>query len=52
MLKIELSLQEIQIIVQAIHEVPMPYKLSAPLLQKLESQVQPQLKEDDGDKTD
>ena len=54
MLKLELTLQEIQVIVQALHEIPLPYKFSAPLLQKIEGQVQPQLapKEEDGNPTD
>lgn len=51
MLKLELTLQEIQIIAQCLHEAP--YKVAAPLLQKIDSQVQPQLKgEEDGNPTD
>jgi hypothetical protein len=55
MLKIELTLQEIQVIVQALHEIPLPYKFSAPLLQKIEDQVKPQLApkgEEDGNAPD
>ena len=50
----ELTLQEIQAIVYGLQETPMPYKLSAPLLQKIEKQVNDQMKppeEEDG-KTD
>lgn len=46
MLKFEFTLQEIQMIAQALHEIP--YKIAAPLLQKIDSQAQPQLKADDG----
>jgi len=46
MLKFEFSLQEIQLIAQALHEIP--YKIAAPLLQKIDSQAQPQLKAEDG----
>ena len=40
----ELNLQEIQAIVHALHETPLPYKFVAPLLQKIETQVNSQLK--------
>ena len=49
MLKFEFSLQEIQLIAQALHEIP--YKIAAPLLQKIDSQAQPQLKAEDGNDT-
>ena len=49
MLKFEFSVQEIQIIAQALHEIP--YKIAAPLLQKIDSQAQPQLKAEDGNDT-
>ena len=50
----ELTLQEIQAIVHGLHETALPYKLTAPLLQKIESQVTHQMKppEEQNDKTD
>jgi len=42
MIKLEFTLQELQIISQALHE--MPYKFAAPILQKIDQQAQPQLK--------
>ena len=48
-MKFELELQEIQLIAQALHEIP--YKFAAPLLQKIDSQAQPQLKAEDGSDT-
>jgi len=39
-----LNMQEIQAIVAGLHETPLPYKLVAPLLQKIEKQVNDQLK--------
>lgn len=43
-IKLEFSLQEVQVISQALHEIP--YKFAAPILQKIDSQAQPQLKEE------
>ena len=40
----DLNLQEIQAIVHGLHEAHLPYKLVAPLLQKIETQVNSQLK--------
>jgi hypothetical protein len=40
-IKLEFSIQELQIISQALHEVP--YKFAAPILQKIDQQAQPQL---------
>lgn len=51
MLKLELTLQEIQAIAGVLHE--MPYKIAAPILQKIDAQVQPQLKgEENGNTAD
>lgn len=50
-MKLEFTLQEIQMIAQALHEAP--YKVAAPILQKIDAQVQPQLKgEENGNSTD
>jgi len=49
MLKFEFSIQEVQVIAQALHEIP--YKIAAPLLQKIDSQAKPQLKAEDGNNT-
>ena len=40
-IKLEFSLQEVQIISQLLHEAP--YKIAAPILQKIDQQAQPQL---------
>lgn len=40
-LKLEFTLQEVQMISQALHEAP--YKIAAPILQKIDQQAQPQL---------
>ena len=40
----DLTMQEIQAIVFGLHEANLPYKLTAPLLQKIEAQVNDQIK--------
>ena len=40
----DLTMQDVQAIVFGLHEAPLPYKLTAPLLQKIEAQVNDQLK--------
>lgn len=40
----DLTMQELQAIVAGLHETPLPYKLVAPLLQKIEKQVNEQMK--------
>ena len=40
----DLSMQEIQAIVFGLHEAALPYKLTAPLLHKIETQVNEQMK--------
>lgn len=40
----DLTMQEIQAIVAGLHDGLLPYKLTAPLLQKIEAQVNEQLK--------
>ena len=40
----DLNMQELQAIVFGLHESPLPYKLTAPLLQKIEKQVNDQMK--------
>lgn len=40
-IKLEFTLQEVQIISQLLHDAP--YKIAAPILQKIDQQAQPQL---------
>ena len=40
----DLNMQELQAIVFGLHEAALPYKLVAPLLQKIEKQVNDQMK--------
>lgn len=40
-IKLEFTIQELQIISQSLHEIP--YKFAAPILQKIDAQAQPQM---------
>lgn len=42
MYKLELTIEELRVIAQSLHEIP--YKIAAPILQKIDFQVQPQMK--------